>query len=160
MILVLFVLSVSGFCEEKKDEGIIVEESKASPYKKIFYLKDGKKVEIKVKGEYFMSPVHLMRSEDGRYIMFFDSIEDNRFDSYLYLHDIKKNKTKNLLMRNIKIGFIERAKWFDSHSFMIKIASIKDINFVIGNFGPFNRGTYIIKFNEDLEMDNMKKVVW
>ena len=111
-----------------------------------------------MKGEYFMSPVHLMRSEEDRYILFVDSIEDNRFDSYLYLHDIKKNKTNALLMRNVKMEFVKRVKWFDSHSFMVKFASSEHLNFVIGNFGPFDKGTYIIKFNEDLEIDNMSEM--
>lgn len=157
--LTILTFTQSGFCGDLSSVGLMIEEGTYET-KRIFYEKSGKKLELKVKGESFIAPKEFKRSGGGRFILFIDSLEDNEFDSYVYLYDTARYRTGGLLMRNVKVSYIHRIEWYDSHSFLINILSDKYFNFTIGNRGPFYNGTYLIKFDDDFNVVQMNKLEW
>jgi len=158
-LFITLIFSQSALCEDTKKIGISIEPGKYDR-KRLFYENDGKKLELKVEGEYFIEPQKFMKTADGRSILFVDSLEENKYDSYVYIYDIEKNKTGGLLMRNVRVEYVHRIEWFDTHSFLIKILAGKYLNFTIGQYGPFYNGSYLVKFNENHEVDRMNKIEW
>jgi hypothetical protein len=158
-VIIITLQSANVLALESDDIGISFKPGKYES-KRIFFLKDGKEQEIKLKGELFVDPVSFKKSSDGDHILFLDAVDYNEFDSYVYLYDIKKDKTHQLILRNIRLKFMRDFEWFDTHSFIIDIFSTQRLNFTIGHYGPIYNGIFLVKFDDDFKVIDLKKIEW
>ncbi len=157
LICAQLLLLSSAFCNESKDSGVFLEKGKMGS-KRVFYIFNGKKREVVLKDTQFFEPKYLSKSEDGLYIVFLDEDAGSRYDSNIYLHDIKKNKTSSLYMRNVSPAFVKHIEWFDTHSFILQVTTDTQMTFLIGERGLYTSGAFVVKFGSDYSIDSIYKL--